>query len=367
MIKFSDVKFDCRYFKGHIPCKPNKQFGVMCNDCKYYEKTEQRILIIKLGAAGDVIRTTPILFPLKKQYPNSKIYWLTYSPELIPVNTKPNVDEVLKYNTQTVSFLESVEFDLVINLDKDIEAISLTDKINAKEKKGFTIKNGNCFPADKYSEQKFLTGIFDQISKENKKNYMQEIFEICGYEFKDEKYLLDIDEKYDRDWNIDTGKKVIGLNTGCGERWTSRLWKNENWIKLINKLKSDNFEVILLGGPGEDEKNKFLNDVTGAKYFGVFDLKTFINLMNHCDVIVSQVTMSMHIAIAAGKKLVLMNNIFNPNEFDLYGNGEIVQPQKECICYFQPKCINKEYECMEFLEPDDLYDAVMRQISLIKK
>jgi len=364
MIELSDVKFDCRHFKGHIPCKPNKLYRVMCDDCEYYDKIEEKILVIKLGAAGDVIRTTPLLFPLKKEFPRSKIYWLTYSPELIPVNTVPKVDEVLMYNQQNISFLESVKFDHLINLDKDYEAISLTGKINAKNKKGFTIKEGTCFPIDKAAEHKFLTGIFDNISKANTKNYLQEIFEICGYEFHKEKYLTDIDKKYDRDWPIDTAKKVIGLNTGCGERWTSRLWKDEYWIELIKKLKGAGLEVILLGGNAENSKNNLLNEVTNAKYFGVYDLKTFINLVNKCDLIVSQVTMTMHIAIATGKKLVLMNNIFNPNEFELYDNGEIVQPRKECICYFQSTCINKEYKCMDHLMPDDIFEACLRQFSL---
>ncbi len=80
-------------------------YGVMCDECSYYDKINKKILIIKLGAAGDVIRTTPLLYPLKNEFPDAKIYWLTYSPELVPVNTEPKADEVLKYNLQNVSFL----------------------------------------------------------------------------------------------------------------------------------------------------------------------------------------------------------------------------------------------------------------------
>ncbi|GAB6283124.1 MAG: hypothetical protein STSR0008_18800 [Ignavibacterium sp.] len=76
---------------------------------------------------------------------------------------------------------------------------------------------------------------------------MQEIFEICGYEFNVEEYILDIpgnDHKFD----IAKNKKVIGLNTGCGGQWTSRLWPIEYWIKLAKNLLKKNYEVILLGG-----------------------------------------------------------------------------------------------------------------------
>lgn len=367
MIKVSDVKTDCRHFKGHIPCAPNKKYSVMCNDCTYYEGIKEKILIIKLGAAGDVIRTTPLLYPLKKQYPQSKIFWLTYSPELIPVTGIPRVDEVLKYSAQSVSYIESVNFDILINLDKDIEAISLASKTKAGKKFGFTINEGVCSPVSESAEHKFLTGIFDNISKENTKNYMQEIFEMCGFEFSKEKYILNIHKSYDKDFPVDFSKKVVGLNTGCGERWTSRLWKNDFWIELISKLKKDNAEVIILGGPGEHQKNILLNEATNAKYFGVLDLNTFINLVNKCDVIVSQVTMSMHIAIALQKKLVLMNNIFNPNEFELYDNGEIVQPEKKCTCFFQPVCINEKYKCMDYLLPESVFEACKRQLSQINR
>lgn len=360
MQKIPDLKTDCRYFKGDIPCRQNKQFGVMCSNCGYYEKADTKILIIKLGAAGDVIRTTPLLYPLKKQYPASKIYWLTYTPELVPVNSEICADVVLKCDFKSVMFLKEVEFDVVINLDKDLEAISLTGNLKAKKKFGYTIKDGHCHPINEFAEHKYLTGIFDNLSKENKKSYPEEIFEICGYRFNKEKYILELEEAHNAKWDLDFGKKVIGLNTGCGDRWTSRLWSDDNWINLIHRLTDSGFEVILLGGPQEDLKNRLYAENTKAKYFGHFPLKTFLNLVNKCELIITQVTMTMHIAIGLNKKLVLMNNIFNPNEYELYGNGGIVQPRKECKCYFSPKCVNTEYNCMDYLLPEDVFNLTVK-------
>jgi heptosyltransferase-2 len=78
------VKTDCRFFRGDIPCKPHKAHGVHCADCPYYEPIKERILIIKLGAIGDVIRTTPLLRKLREVYPQSQIWWITRSPEVLP-------------------------------------------------------------------------------------------------------------------------------------------------------------------------------------------------------------------------------------------------------------------------------------------
>ena len=65
---------DCRHFRGDIPCLPNKREGVRCDGCPYYEPLEENVLIIKLGAAGDVIRTTPILPSIRRDHPKARIW-----------------------------------------------------------------------------------------------------------------------------------------------------------------------------------------------------------------------------------------------------------------------------------------------------
>ncbi|MCB2205696.1 glycosyltransferase family 9 protein [bacterium] len=356
-------KADCRHFRGDIPCAPHKREGVHCADCAYYEPTDRNILIIKLGAIGDVIRTTPLLHRLRKEYPGARIWWLTLTPDVVP----GDVDRVLKFDMAGVISVLAVNFDLVINLDKDREACALADRLEASVKKGFTIVNGICAPIDADAEHKFLTGLFDDLNKANTKHYVEEIFEICGYDWQGEDYILEVDTPFDIDATLLAqgmpafeGKKLIGLNTGCGGRWTTRLWAEEYWIELARKLIAAGMQPLFLGGEQEHEKNQRLARASGGLYLGHFPLKTFIALLDRCDVIVSAVTMAMHLAIGLHKPLVLFNNIFNPNEFELYGRGEILQPSRECTCFFMPTCTNKDYVCMEHLEVDDVFAAVQR-------
>lgn len=355
-INNTEVKTDCRHFKGYIPCKPHKVHNVKCDNCNYYDRIEKNILIIKLGAIGDVIRTTTLLHKVWEENPNAQIWWLTYSPDVIP----EKVDKVLNFNLENILTLQSIDFDLVINLDKDYEACALTSKINSKEINGFTLKDGVPSPANKNAEHKFLTGIFDDLNKNNTKSYPEEIYEICGWKYEKQEYIMDFQ---DYQWDIPKNKKIIGLNTGCGARWISRLWSEENWIALSKKLIDNDYYPLLLGGEQEHEKNLRIAEITGADYLGHFSLKKFISLMNQCDVVVSAVTMAMHIAIAQKKNLVLLNNIFNKNEFELFGRGEIVEPDKECTCFFSQKCENESYFCMEHLPVDKLFNAIVRQLS----
>jgi ADP-heptose:LPS heptosyltransferase len=346
---------NCKFFKGDIPCVPHKKSGVHCIDCKEYQPQKGHILIIKLGAIGDVIRTTPLLHTLKKKYPLARIYWLTYSPEVLP----SIVDVPLTFTEQDIYFVKAIQFDLVLNLDKDKEACAITSLIHAKKKRGYTLLKGKPAPIDELAKHKYLTGIYDDLSKQNTKNYLEEIFEIGGYSFNDEEYILELPPRHNtQPWKINHSKTVVGLNTGCGERWPSRLWATENWIQLAKSLKRNGKEVIILGGESEDKTNKLIAKKSGVKYYGFFPLDTFFLLINECDVLVTTVTMALHVGIGLKKKIVLLNNIFNKNEFELYGRGIIIEPAKECKCYYSQRCTNTEYFCMDHLSSQRVMDTI---------
>lgn len=358
------LKTDCRFFRGDVPCNPHKEAGVHCveedgTDCLFYEPIDKRILIIKLGAIGDVIRTTPLLHALKKQYPGSRISWLTRNTEVLPAP----VDDKMKFSLESIVALRSMHFDILYNLDKDREACALAAQISADEKKGFILRDGLASPADGDAEHKFRTGIFDDLSKANTRSYLEEVFELCGFVFNGEPYLLDNFSSHGYRWKISRKKRVVGLNTGCGDRWTSRLWPDSQWTALAKGLRTMGHEVVFLGGEQEDGKNRRLAKASGGKYPGHFSLPQFINLVDQCDVVVTAVTMAMHIAIGLGKGVVLFNNIFNKNEFELYGRGTIVEPEKPCQCFYQPTCTNGDYQCMNHLPAKRVLEVCSQLLS----
>lgn len=353
-----DVRRDCLHFRGDIPCRPHKDEGVHCGDCPAYVRREGRILIIKLGAAGDVIRTTPLLVPLRRDYPRHRITWISQFPDLLP----SEVDDRLSLDTAAILWARHTAFDLLINLDKDREACALAREVEAREKRGFLLgEDGFCGPCDDGpARAKFLTGLFDDVNRANTLTYLQEIFAICGYAFAGEEYVLDRAAAAPA-FELPVEGPVVGLNTGCGGRWTSRLWPEEHWAELARLLAADGCCVMLLGGPEEDAKNRRLAAATGAFYPGLFPLREFTAVMNRCDAVVTAVTMAMHLAIGLGKQLVLLNNIFNPAEFELYGRGEIVAPPQDCKCFFRPRCTQPTF-CLETLTPRTVRAAVVRRL-----
>lgn len=360
-MKVGEIKFDCKFFKGEIPCVPNKQRDKVCSSCDEYQKIETRILIIKLGAIGDVMRSTPLLTRFKKDYPSPHITWISLTPEILP---KDMVDQAYKFDFASVYKIENTEFDIAINLDKDKEACMLLQNVKAKRKFGFIWKDNHVSVATPHAEHKLITGVFDNISKQNTKNYMEEIFEICDMKFNDEPYLINYDpklaEKFRYVKDKAAGKKIIGLNTGCGKRWQTRLWPEAYWVELIKKLQAQNYFPLLLGGPDEDEMNKKYAASTGAFYPGTFTLPEFIALSSVCDCILTAVSMMMHIAIGLKKPLVLFNNIFNKHEFYLYNNGVIVEPTSGCDCYYGNSCKRGEKHCMKDISVETIFDSIKK-------
>lgn len=355
------VLYDCRHFRGHIPCAPNKLRGKVCDTCDEYAQITKRILMIKLGAIGDVIRTTPLVSAFRRLHPGCHITWLTLSPDVLP---RDLVDEIRKPDPLGLYAVRRAGYDIAVNLDKDAEACMLLDEVRAEKKFGFTWRDSHIAPATPAAEHKLLTGLFDDLSRRNTKHYLAEIFEVCGMAFSGEEYLIRRDQAAEERWrrrmaSRSGGKRVIGLNTGCGRRWTTRLWPEGYWTELINRLIAGGHFPVLLGGRDEDEQNTVYSHQTGAWYPGHFSLPEFIALSASTDVVVTQVSMMMHIAIALKKQLVLMNNIFNEHEFELYGRGVIVQPETGCDCYYGSKCTRPRH-CMLDLKVDTIFSEVNR-------
>lgn len=355
--KVGDIKTDCIHFGGYIPCKPHKKEGVHCDDCSHYEKEGKKILILKLGAAGEVLRVTPLLRRLKKEYANSRIFWITEYPELLP---EKELFRIYNFNQKTSELIKDIEFDFLYSLDKHEETGALANRLKAKIKKGFSQRDGTIIPFDEDALDKWKTGVYDDLMKKSKKHYVQEIFEICGFEFNEEEYLL---PNYQAPKvNIDTNKKIVALNTGIGKNWEPRNYSSNKWSELAKKLIDKNYEVILTGGPQEDQKNKGIAEVSGAKYFGTFPYRDFIGLLSLSDVVVTPVTFALHAAVGLKKNIVLLNNVFNKNEFYMYGRGTILEPDVPCLgCY-------KEYvnqynkcqieNCMESIGTDRVIEEV---------
>src|SRR3989338_2017111 len=109
-----------------------------------------KILIIKLGALGDVLRTTPLLWELKKKYAGCEVTWVVdfKCQEVLVDNAL--IDRIIPCS-QAPS-MSGETFDLAVNLDKEPEALEVLAAVKANKKMGFGRgADGRLSPLDSFS------------------------------------------------------------------------------------------------------------------------------------------------------------------------------------------------------------------------
>lgn len=372
------LKTDCKHFPGNKPCVPSKTEGKKCNDCNYYEPVDFKILIIKLDATGDVLRTTSILPSLKKKFPKSHITWITRknAKELFINNLF--VDELLIFeNNDTLARLLVEKFDLLIHPDASAVSASLASICNAKSKKGYVLdEKGKVIPVNNDAVEWLEMGAFDDLKKKNQKTYQEIIHKIAGLDYqKDEIQLhlnqteLDFKNNFYEKNKLNKFKYLVGLNTGAGTRWQYKQWHLDGYSELIEKLVLNNeIGILLYGGPDEVERNEILKN----KFPNVIDtgtdntLRQFFSLLDLCDVLVTSDTMALHAATALKKKIVCLFGPTSYAEIEDYGRVNKIIPDLDCLVCYKPKC-DFEITCMGSITSDMVYEKVMSLISQIKE
>lgn len=215
-----------------------------------------KILIIKLGAAGDVVRTTTLLHLFK----NDSIDWITTKENSILLKDNPFILRIFIFNELDYNKFEN--YDLIINLEDNKESAAIVSKLNFRELYGcYLDKKENLKYTDNSSAwfdlslvSKFDKQKADELKFENKLSFQELVFSGLGYKFKDEKYFLPQTEKSDL-----TG--VIAISSKAGNRWPMKNWAY--YDELAEILRTKGYRVNYL--PTRPTMLEHLADVRNHK------------------------------------------------------------------------------------------------------
>ncbi len=149
------------------------------------------ILIIKLGASGDVIRTTPLLHVLP-----GEIHWLTDDRNAVLVGGIGQVALCIPWRDRDV--LDGRHYDLVLNLEDSSSAAQILNRFTYDELFGAYLDAKDNLTYTESSRDWFDLSLISRFGKEradrlklmNRKTYQEMIFSGLGYTFRDEPYIL---------------------------------------------------------------------------------------------------------------------------------------------------------------------------------
>ena len=353
------IKPTCRFFRGDAPCSPNKLRDKECPTCDEFDPIRERILLIKLGAPGDVLRTTSLLPPLRRWYPQSEITWLTRENALPLLDNLPSIDRPLSLESDGFLQLRGEWFDICINLENDPLAASIANRVNSDELIGFRLsERGKLFATNKEARRWLQMASFDRLKKENTRSYQaimrgilevpQETIDPIQIRLRDSETAWA--EEFLDDWGMDSFSPVA-FNTGSGDRWKTKRWPMESFLELGLMLHDDaNGRILLVGGPLEDEANSLLAAERPDLfvYPGVLDLRHFMALLSKTRLIVSADTMALHIGLGLQVPTVgLFGSTSAPEIEELGPLTKVVSPV-DCICCYLKEC-DKQPFCMDVL------------------
>lgn len=283
-----------------------------------------KILIIKLGAAGDVLRTTPILNVL-----TGDIVWITSSDNRVLLGGNERINRCISW--EDVEGLATLEYDLVINLEDSITVGQFVQRLKYKYIFGAYLNKSNVLVYTDTSQEWFDLSLISRFGKEkadelklqNRKSYQDMLFRGLGFEFKDEPYYLPLVRSSELIGDIAIADKA------------GSVWPMKNWAfysELMTKLQTAGYKVNML--PQRATILEHVADVQSHKY------------------LISGDSLPMHIALGSGMKCVTIFQCTSPWEIYDYGlQTKITSPLLERYFYKRTfdqeatTCISVEHVC----------------------
>lgn len=366
-----EIAFDCKFFLGDRPCIWHKTNGALCT-CDHYQKVEQRLLIIKLDAMGDVLRTTSLLPALVEAHPGVAITWITRRESRPLLERNPFITDILEYGADALVQLRAATFDRVVNLDANKTSAALASMANARQKDGFVLDaRGSLQPTNSAARRWLEMGIFDDLKRQGTRTYQDLMLEIIGSPGAAHHYVFELTEEektrgrmHLQGLGIDISRPVVGLNTGAGRRWQLKQWREEGYLQLVERLaRRHPVQFVLLGGPEERERHKRLISRSKVPLIDTGcdnPVRHFAAIVMACNLVVAGDTLAMHLSLALGKRTVVLFGPTSVAEIEMYGLGEKVVPQMDCLVCYKTTC-DFVPNCMDLITADMVEEAVERQ------
>ncbi len=336
----------------------------------------RRILIVLLGAIGDVVRALPLLGRLRRAYPAAHIAWAVEPTSEPIVRGHRWLDEVILYQRGRgprafVGFIRKIRagrFDLVIDLQRHLKSGVASFASGARERLGFARPNAKelnyLFSTRKIAPQPPMR------------------LKLAQYQaFGDALGLAPAPPEFGLELGADERARAIGLLADTqaprlgvilGSSWPSRVYFPEATGAVIRELVrpvngAPALFPILLGGPSDvalaAEVRRHLDGAPVLDLAGRTGLRDLIGIFGECAAAFGPDCGPMHIAAAVGCPVVSLWGATAPQRSAPWGFAELaVRAEIACHpCYLRECPIGRE--CMRRIRPEAVAAAVRRAVS----
>lgn len=300
----------------------------------------KNVLIIRLGAIGDVLRTLPAVNAWQRQYPGTRFTWLVEPAAASVLQGQSALDKVFVFErnlfsglwrspgnpvraalslTSLIGDLRAEKFDLVVDFHGILKSAVFARLSGAPERVGFARPDAKEGSARFYSRQFRPSG-----SDINRVDRALALVSFLGVDVDPEaqiSYRLPVTalnrerarETLDILAELPGSGPVIVLHPGSSRKTAYKRWHQNGYVGLVNALvEKFDARVVLTWGPGERETAELIAGnvrvprVVAKKTASLLDLAA---LFAACDLYVGGDTGPSHLAVAMQTPVV---TIFGP-------------------------------------------------------
>jgi len=329
---------------------------------------------------GDVAMTVPVIASFLKAYPKMGVIMLS-SPRLsslfegmervtfLPVDTKNTYKGLFGMVKLYKRLKKDFTFEKMIDLHDVIRSKELRTMIKMSGKEIYVIDKGR-------KEKKRLVSSQNKEKKQLKTSVRRyvETFEAAGYPFAMDFSGLTskenaLPERIAKEIQTD---KAHRLAIAPFAQHTGKILPLEKTEQIVaHYAERDDTQILLFGG-GKAETDTF--NAWTAKYHntfsmaGKFSLLEEIQVLNHCDVLLSMDSSNMHLASLVGTPVVSVWGATHPCA-GFYGYGQdpsdAVQldlPCRPCSIYGKKPCARNDYACLNGIDNNVIINKLDKYI-----
>ncbi len=225
----------------------------------------KRILVLRLGAMGDILFTTPALRGLKTKYPGCHITYVCLKKWTFLLKRNTDVDRVVGLHYREPKALGKVlneKFDLIVNFYELEDGAQLCQAVEADERLGHQWINGKIQPD---AESRLLLRNTETLKElyRSRVHYPELYCQIARVEANDYRYVYQppgLSRWLARRW---LRKKKIGAGQYIVLHTHSRGMPSKTWpakhVHEVTQAMSD-WKFVVIGYKPDRDMTKFLED-----------------------------------------------------------------------------------------------------------
>jgi lipopolysaccharide heptosyltransferase II len=161
---------------------------------------------------------------------------------------------------------------------------------------------------------------------------------------------------------VKDGRRLIVINPVA--RWKTKLWDEGKFARLADRLVTERHSVVIFTGSPDDraitERIRGMMRENSVNWAGETTLRELAALASLADLFITTDTGPMHLAAAAGARVVALFGPTAPWRTGPYGPGhEVVRKGTACSPCFRRTC-DVGVRCMEEITVEDVMERIDR-------